>query len=98
MSEIQEYYYLTYTGIGLPLRLVTPLEAEDVENRNTYFVAREDGEGRVLHLRRMVYGEVEMVHDYRYRADGSLAEARITDADGDSRSIQCDAQGRPQAG
>ncbi len=96
MSELQERYFLTYTGVELPLRLVTPLSTEEVDNRNTFFVAQEDAEGRLAEVRKMVYGEVELVHEYRYREDGTLAEAWITDADGDRHHLSCDAQGRPQ--
>jgi hypothetical protein len=70
-------YFLTYSGVSLPLNLVSPLSADDLSNRNTYFRARYDEEERLLLCEKIVYGEVELSHAYEYRAEGGLARALI---------------------
>ena len=87
-------FFLTYTGVSLPFNLVTPLGANEVENRNTYFKGYFDGE-RLLGFDKMVYGEVELAHRYDYRADGSLSRAEIIDIDGESTVLEYDADGNP---
>lgn len=87
-------YFLTYTGVKLPFKLVTPLTAAEVDNRNTFFKGYYDGE-RLLGFDKMVYGEVELAHRYTYRADGSLERAEITDIDEDVTVMQFDAAGQP---
>jgi len=76
-------YFLTYRGVSLPLRLVEELDAQALRHRNTYFRAAYDGDGRVCWLEKLVYGEVEMRHDYRYddTHGGVLREATITVGD-----------------
>lgn len=86
-------YFLTYTGVRLPFNLVTPLSADEVENRNTYFKGYHDAMGRLTGFDKMVYGEIELAHRYAYRADGSLARADITDIDGDTQTLRFDADG-----
>ncbi len=71
-------YFLTYSGVRLPLRLVGPLGEHELGHRNTYIRARYDGEGRLIQCEKLVYGEVELTHRYRYDADGALRRAEIT--------------------
>lgn len=87
-------YFLTYSGVRLPLNLVRPLEATELENRNTYFRATYDHDGRLLTCEKLVYGEVELAHEYGYRDDGALACARIVMGD-DVSVIDYDADGAP---
>lgn len=87
-------YFLSYSGVKLPLALITPIDAAAIRNRNTYFRAWYEGE-RLLGFDKLVYGEVEMSHRYTYRADGSLLRADVTDADGETTQLYCDAQGQP---
>jgi len=82
MSDIESgewRYFLSYTGIKLPLKLVTPLEEDQIRNRNTYFSARFDAEGRLAVCRKIVYGEQEFEHRYSYAENGTLRRAEITD-------------------
>ena len=84
-----EQYFLSYSGTGLPLKLVSPLEAEAISNRNTYFQALYDQAGRIVICRKIVYGEVEFEHRYAYDESGALASAEITDTDEEeTRTIQ----------
>lgn len=71
-------YFLTYRGIKLPLTLTEELTADALRNRNTYFRAAHDPQGRVLWLEKLAYGEVEMRHDYEWGADGTLQRTTIT--------------------
>jgi hypothetical protein len=77
-SEDADYrYFLPYSGVSLPLNLVSPLAANDLNNRNTYFRALYDATDRLLLAEKLVYGEVELRHAYEYRAEGGLARAVI---------------------
>ena len=53
-------YFLSYSGVGLPLKLVSPLAASELQNRNTYFRAVYDEAGRLVSCEKLVYGEVEL--------------------------------------
>ncbi len=85
-------YFLSYSGVKLPLNLVSPIGADALENRNTYFRAGYDADGRMVTCEKIVYGEVELRHAYHYRADGRLARAHI-DMAGDETEILFDENG-----
>lgn len=70
-------YFLSYSGVRLPLNLVSPIDADALENRNTYIRAGFDADGRLISCEKIVYSEVELRHDYYYRTEGGLARARI---------------------
>lgn len=74
-------YFLTYRGVKLPLRMTEEIPADALKHRNTYFRAEFDELGRMSWVEKLVYGEVEMRHDYRYEEDGRLVEAHITMVD-----------------
>ena len=71
-------YFVTYSGVKLPLKLVGPLQDADVHRRNTYIRAEFDDADRLIGVEKLVYGDVELTHRYDYDADGRLATARIT--------------------
>jgi len=85
-------YFLSYSGVKLPLNMVSPIAADALENRNTYFRAGYDAGGRMISCEKIVYGEVELRHDYDYRSDGRLAHARI-DMAGEETEISYDENG-----
>lgn len=87
-------YYVTYSGVKLPLKLVNPLEEADIANRNTYFRAHFDERGRMVLCQKMVYGEVELQHRYEYHDNGNLKLAEITEAADESRVMCFDEQGQ----
>jgi hypothetical protein len=89
-------HYVTYSGIKLPLKLVSPLEPADIANRNTCFRAWFDERERMVQCEKVVYGEVELQHRYEYHDNGSLKQAEITEAD-ESRVMYFDEQGQPLA-
>lgn len=85
-------YFISYSGITLPLKLVNELEESDLDNRNTYFRAAYDAQGRMVLCQKLVYGETELEHRYRYFDNGMLREAVIV-MDEDEQVIAFDEQG-----
>ncbi|MGZ8219122.1 DUF6156 family protein [Methylomagnum sp.] len=88
-------YFLTYSGVKLPFKLLNPLEPEQIENRNTYFRGYFDAENCLLSLQKMVYGELEMEHRYTYHGNGVLKAAEIIDIDGEVTVLSFDENGEP---
>lgn len=76
-------YFVTYSGVKLPLKLVSPLAETELQNRNTFFLGYFDAQDRLLLCQKRVYGEVELQHRYSYDDSGQLRQAAITDADGE---------------
>lgn len=70
-------YFVTYSGIKLPLKLVNPLEPDETENRNTFFCAYYDSDDRMVACEKKVYGEVELRHTYEYHTSGNLKSALV---------------------
>ncbi len=87
-------YFISYSGVKLPLKLVNELADEShLENRNTYFRGCYDADQRLMLLEKLVYGDVELRHVYTYHPSGILAEAEITDADGEIDVLRFDETG-----
>lgn len=84
-------YFLTYRGVRLPLQLVEELAPDALRHRNTYFRASYDAAGRVQCIEKLVYGEVELRHDYRWTASGRLAAATLTTGGEDPQHLEFDA-------
>lgn len=70
-------FFVSYSGVQLPLKLVNPLEQNEIENRNTYFCGYYDREGQMVACEKRVYGEVEFSHRYDYYASGKIKSALI---------------------
>lgn len=85
-------YFTSYSGVELPLRLINTLP--DIDNRNTYFRGYFDTDGRLLLCQKIVYGEIELQHSYRYYDSGILREAAITDTDGEVNVLHFDSEGK----
>ena len=86
----QPRYFLTYRGNKLPLVLAEELAPDALRNRNTYFRARYDEQGRLVCIEKMVYGEVEMRHDYRWGSHGRLVHARVCIGDDEPQEMAFD--------
>jgi hypothetical protein len=71
-------YFVSYSGVKLPLRLVDPLEEAKLENRNSYIRAEFDERERVFRIEKLVYGEIELYHHYENDEDGALKTAQIS--------------------
>ncbi|MBY0577454.1 MAG: hypothetical protein K2P57_00240 [Burkholderiales bacterium] len=93
MDERTERYFVSYTGIKLPLKLVNPLEEAELRNRNTFFRGFYDAQDRLVSCQKVVYGEIEMQHRYEYHESGMLKLAEITDAENEVTVIRFDEQG-----
>ncbi|ACR11313.1 DUF6156 family protein [Teredinibacter turnerae] len=86
-NEFYDRYYLSYTGIKLPMKLVNPLDPAEIDNRNTFFGALLDDVGREYVIHKVVYGDVELSHTYHFGSDGALLRADIINADGEEQRI-----------
>lgn len=87
-ASAYDRYFLTYSGIKLPLRLMSPLEQGEIENRNTYFGANFDAQDRLVLVHKVVYGTVELEHKYTYYPNGALGRAEILDANDSEESVR----------
>ena len=95
VSNLECRYFVSYSGMHLPLKLVNELHGDECNNRNTFFLGFFDAEQRLLRCEKKVYGEIELLHQYSYHSNGSLQLAEITDADGEITVLQFDNQGQP---
>lgn len=89
-----DFYYLSYSSPKLPLTLVNPLSDEEVHNRNTCFGACVDDDGKVIVIHQLVYGAVELSHEYSYAPEGHLAWAEIRMPDEATRKLWFDDLGQ----
>ncbi len=74
-------YFISYSGVKLPLNLVNEINLEQLHNRNTFFKASYDGQGKMVLCQKIVYGEVDVQHEYKYNQAGNLVFARVTEGD-----------------
>lgn len=74
-------YFVSYSGIKLPLKLVNEITKTGLNNRNTYYRGYFDIQNRMLLCQKVVYGEVESEHQYQYHESGALKHAQITEDD-----------------
>ncbi len=74
-------YFVSYSGIKLPLKLVNEITEASLNNRNTYYRGYFDDQDRMLLCQKVVYGEVESEHQYEYYGNGVLKHAQITEED-----------------
>lgn len=80
-------YFTSYSGVRLPLNLVGELSADDMRNRNTFYRGCFDAGDRLVRCEKVVYGEIEVCHTYRYHPDGRLAQAAIGDGSEETETI-----------
>ena len=88
-------FFVSYTGVKLPLKLVNPIEADALSNRNTFMRAYFNDAGLLKGFDKMVYGEVELAHRYVYHANGILKQAEIVMRDEDTVTLCFDEAGSP---
>lgn len=80
-SQNQYRFFVSYSGVKLPLKLVNEITGDSLANRNTYYRASYDQENRLSVCQKIVYGEVESEHRYEYNDNGALILAQITEDD-----------------
>lgn len=95
--QYTQRYFVSYSGVKLPLNLVNELHGDERDNRNTYFLGVYDQAQRLIRCEKRVYGEIELLHQYDYHDNGMLQLAEITDADGDVTVLHFDQAGKPVA-
>ena len=88
IENCERRFFISYSGVKLPLKLVTPLTEAELQNRNTFFQGFFDNQERLLVCQKLVYGEIELEHRYSYYDNGVLRTAEITDADGELTVLQ----------
>ena len=88
-------FFVTYSGVKLPLKLMNELDEAGLHNRNTFFRGYFDAQERLTRLEKVVYGELELQHVYAYHANGALRQAEITDADDEVTLLEFDENGQP---
>jgi hypothetical protein len=86
-------FFVTYTGVKLPFRLVNELKSSEVENRNTFFRGQFDERDRLVGFDKLAYSEIELSHRYVYHENGKLKQAEITDIDGEVTVLNYDTEG-----
>lgn len=89
MDQGEWRYFVTYSGIKLPLKLISPLGEDELGHRNTYFRARFDAEERIVACEKLVYGDVQLSHRYEYHPGGGLKRALI-EMDGEENVLEFD--------
>ncbi|CCE00765.1 DUF6156 family protein [Bradyrhizobium sp. STM 3809] len=91
-------FFVSYTGVKLPLRLVTPIAPEQLSNRNTFIRGYFNAAGALTGFEKVVYGEIELTHRYNYHANGALRSAEIVMLDEDPVTLHFDETGAAVAG
>ena len=86
-------FFVTYSGVKLPLKLSQPLDEDALNNRNTFFRGYFDTHDRISGLQKMVYGEIELEHRYEYYDNGILKQAKVIDAEGEVTTLHFDETG-----
>lgn len=80
-SDLHYRYFISYSGVKLPLNLVNEISLEQLHNRNTFYRAAYNEHGRMIVCQKVIYSEVDTQHEYEYDADGKLIFARVTEGD-----------------
>lgn len=94
LEDLASRYFISYSGVKLPLKLVNEIEEGGLDNRNTFFKGYYDAQDRLVRCEKLVYGETELLHNYEYDDNNVLRQAEITDADGELTLLTFDEQGQ----
>jgi hypothetical protein len=86
-------YFVTYSGVKLPFKLINELQPGQIENRNTFFRGYFDAQDRLTGFDKLVYGDVELKHRYEYHDNGKLKRAEISDIDDEVAVLSYDGEG-----
>jgi hypothetical protein len=86
-------FFVSYSGVNLPLNLVNAIAADALSNRNTFIRAYFDRAGALTGFDKVVYGEVELSHRYEYHDNGQLRRAEIAMLDEEAAVLVFDETG-----
>jgi len=81
-------HFVTYSGVELPLNLITPLEDDSVDKRITYMRGFYNQAGQLLAVEKVVYGEIEFEHRYAYHDDGRIKSAELREPDEEPQTLR----------
>lgn len=91
-------FFVSYSGVRLPLNLVNAIAEEALSNRNTFIRAYFDRADTLTGFDKVVYGEVELSHRYQYHENGRLSRAEIVMLDEEPVALCFDEAGMQVAG
>ncbi len=83
-------HFASYTGVRLPLKLITPLDDAELERRITFFRGYFDACDQLVTIEKVVYGEIEFTHHYAYHDDGRIKRAALHQDDEEPRILSFD--------
>jgi hypothetical protein len=86
-------FFVTYTGVKLPFRLINELQPGEVKNRNVYFRGYFDVHDRLVAFDKLAYSEIELSHRYTFHENGILKRVVSTDIDGEVKILNYDSAG-----
>jgi len=89
-QSLQCRHFVSYTGVKLPLKLITPIDGESVDKRITFFRGYYNAQEQLVTVEKVVYGEIEFEHRYDYHADGRLKSAELREEDEAPKVMQFD--------
>lgn len=92
-QQLTTRYYISYTGVTLPLKLTNELDPDAMDNRITYFTGYYDENDLLLKIEKIVYSEVEFSHVYEYDENKMIIKAILIEEDEDPRTLIFDANG-----
>jgi hypothetical protein len=75
--NLERRYFVSYTGVELPLNLVNEISSDALTNRNTYYCGYFDKSGKLMGFDQFAYGAVELSHHYEYHDNGALRRVEI---------------------
>ena len=91
---MSDRFFTSYAGVKLPAKMVGEITEADLANRNTYFRAHYDADDRLTGFEQMVYGEVQLCHNYSFHPNGALAQAVVqVSAEDDPVTLEFDENG-----
>jgi len=77
-------YFVTYSTVKLPLKLVQEIPETELTFRNTYYRSLTDERGLVTKVEKMVRGDVHFTHTYEYDETGAIKRAVVLMDDDES--------------
>lgn len=89
-QTLQCRHYVSYSGVKLPLKLITPLDGESVDKRITFFRGYYNAQEQLVAVEKVVYGEIEFEHRYDYYPDGRLKSAELREPEEAPRVLSFD--------